>query len=236
MIRRKIFLAVFFLCFLLPALALAAKKEIHSGTVVTVEKAGNYSIIQLQEAGKKIWLAAGAFGAAVGDKIEYAGGVPMSDFYSKSLKRKFHKIIFITNIRKAKVARIIPGAKMPRDKYHQNMAKSAPVVAAPVQGEIKITKNEMSIADLFKKRLELAGKLVSVRGKILKFSKNILGRTWVTLADGTGKAPDNKLLVTTQQEVALGKTVSFTGKVKANVNLGAGYKYKVVLEEAVFSK
>ncbi len=236
MIRRNIFLAVFFFCFLLPTSALAAKKEIHSGTVISVEKAGNYAIIQLQEAGKKIWLAAGAFGVAAGDKIEYAGGVPMSDFYSRSLKRNFPKILLITNIRKAKVAKITPGAKMPRDKYHRNMAASAPVVAAPVQGEIKITKDEVSIADLFKRRLELAGKIVSVRGKILKFTKNILGRTWVTLADGTGKAPDNKLLVTTQQEVTLGKTVSATGTVKANVNLGAGYKYKVVLEDAVFSK
>jgi hypothetical protein len=236
MSRRNIFLTWFIFCLLLPALALAAKKEIHSGTVISVEKAGQYAIIQLKEADKKIWLAAEPFGAVVGDKIEYAGGVPMADFYSKSLKRKFPQILFITNIRKAKVARIIPGAKMPQDKYHRNLGKSAPLVAAPVRGEIKITKNEVSIADLFKRRLQLANKIVSVRGKILKFSKNILGRTWVTLADGTGKAPDNKLLVTTRQEVSRGEIASATGTVKVNINLGAGYKYKVVLEEATFSK
>ncbi|MCK5192199.1 MAG: hypothetical protein KAQ71_00215, partial [Desulfobulbaceae bacterium] len=67
-------------------------------------------------------------------------------------------------------------------------------------------------------------------------TKNILGRTWVTLADGSGTAPDDKLLATTLQEVRIGETLSVTGTVKTNINLGAGYQYKAILEEATFAR
>ena len=75
-----------------------------------------------------------------------------------------------------------------------------------------------------------------MRAKVVKFSPNILGKNWVTLEDGTGTAPNNKLVVTSSWSVAVGDEVVVKGKVKNNVDIGAGYTYEVLLEEASFSQ
>jgi hypothetical protein len=77
---------------------------------------------------------------------------------------------------------------------------------------------------------------VLVRARVVKVSANILGKNWITLQDGTGTPPDNKLIATTNEEVETGAIQVVSGMVKANVDIGSGYKYKVVLEEATFSR
>ena len=240
--HRKYVLTIFFFCLLLPILARAAGPEILSGTVIFAETTDRYTIIQIKQDEKELWLAATAFDAAVGDKIEYMGGVPMGDFYVKALDRTFDEILFLSNIRKAVDEQKEPPpeetaqpAVMPDDDYHRNITTGQPV-AAPAPGEVIKAAAELTIAEVFARRSELADQVVSVRGKVLKLTKNILGRTWVTLADGSGTAPDDKLLATTLQEVRIGETLSVTGTVKTNINLGAGYQYKAILEEATFAR
>lgn len=234
--RQKCFLFLFLFCLMLPALVWSAQKEILSGTVQFTKVEGKYTYIQLQQAGKEVWVAASDFDVTVGDEIEYAGGVQMYDFHTKALDRTFDEILFLTNIRKKPEAKSILQSEMPNDDNHRNLVSAQPVVAAPAPGEVVKSEAELSIAQLFAQRSAMAGKVVSVRGKVLKVSNNILGKTWVTLSDGTGTAPDDKLLVTTLQEIEIGATLSATGKVKTNIDLGMGYAYKVVLEDANFSR
>ena len=47
--------------------------------------------------------------------------------------------------------------------------------------------------------------------------------------------PDNKLLATSQELVKPGDTVVATGIVRTDMDIGSGYKYKVLLEEVTFS-
>ena len=56
------------------------------------------------------------------------------------------------------------------------------------------------------------------------------------MQDGTGTEPDNKLLTTSQEVVAPGDLVIVKGTVAADVDLGYGYEYTVLLEEATFSE
>ena len=70
----------------------------------------------------------------------------------------------------------------------------------------------------------------------MKVSKNILGKNWITLQDGTGTAPENTLLATSAELAEIGDLVTAKGMVNIDVDLGSGYKYKVVLEETTFSK
>ena len=93
-----------------------------------------------------------------------------------------------------------------------------------------------TIATLFAEHEQIEGQEVSLRAKVMKFSPNILGKNWVTLKDGTGTEPDNKLIVTTAETVSIGDEVVVKGKVKSNIDIGAGYAYKVILEEASFSQ
>jgi hypothetical protein len=62
-----------------------------------------------------------------------------------------------------------------------------------------------------------------------------MGKNWITLQDGTGSDPDNKILATSQESVAPGALVVARGTVVTDVDLGYGYQYKVLLEEVTFS-
>ena len=70
----------------------------------------------------------------------------------------------------------------------------------------------------------------------MKVSKNIMGKNWITLEDGTGTAPGNKLIATSTSVAEIGTLVTVTGVIHSNVDLGSGYNYKVLLEEASFTQ
>ncbi len=91
-----------------------------------------------------------------------------------------------------------------------------------------------SIADVWTNRKALAGKTVTVQGKVVKFNGGILGRNWVHVQDGSGTAGDktNDLTITTSDEVAVGDQVVATGVVGIDRDFTAGYAYPVMLENA----
>jgi tartrate dehydratase beta subunit/fumarate hydratase class I family protein len=56
---------------------------------------------------------------------------------------------------------------------------------------------------------------------------------WVHLRDGTGSAANqtNDLIVTTTDELKVGDVVTLKGVVHTDKDFGAGYAYKVIVEE-----
>jgi hypothetical protein len=88
------------------------------------------------------------------------------------------------------------------------------------------------IADVWKNRKALAGKTVTVQGKVVKFNGGILGRNWVHVQDGSGTADDktNDLTITTSDEVAVGDQVVASGVVGIDRDFTAGYAYPVMIE------
>jgi hypothetical protein len=85
---------------------------------------------------------------------------------------------------------------------------------------------------VFAKRTALNGKPVGVRGKVVKVTTGVMGRNWVHLRDGTGAAGNDDLLVTTQDECAVGDVVVARGTARVYQDFGAGYKYPVLIEGA----
>lgn len=216
----------------------AAASELISGTVIATHTAGRYTYIQLAQDPdqEEVWLAAG-LSVAVGDRIEYQGGVLMQKFHSETLNRTFDKVLFVSAIRK-----VVDKAEqkdkdttsVPNDDFHRGLASDQAEVVLPTADKIKRSATEKSIADIFANLDTLNGKTIGLKAKVMKVGTGIMGKNWITLSDGTGKAPDDKLLATTNQQVKIGSTLSVTGILKTNVDLGSGYKYKAVLEEAVF--
>ena len=80
----------------------------------------------------------------------------------------------------------------------------------------------------------LAGQSVKVRGQVVKYNSEILGKNWLHLRDGSGSVGknDNDLMVTTSTKVKVGDTVLVEGTVSLNKDFGAGYKYAVIIEDA----
>ncbi len=84
----------------------------------------------------------------------------------------------------------------------------------------------------------LKDKAVLVRGQVVKVNAGILGKNWLHLQDGSGSAAGgtNDILVTTKDMAAVGDIVTAKGTVRTDVNLGSGYTYKVLIDDAAVSK
>ena len=99
--------------------------------------------------------------------------------------------------------------------------------------QVEAGEGVTTIADLFKNRESLAGKTVTVQGQVTKVNNDILDRNWVHIQDGTKDGQDYDLTVTTLEQVKVGDMVKFTGTVSVDKDFTMGYKYKLLVEDAV---
>ena len=81
-------------------------------------------------------------------------------------------------------------------------------------------------------RAERAGKPVTLRAKVVKYSPQIMGKNWLHLQDGSGAAGSNDLTVTSDVTANVGDTVLVKGPLTLDKDFGYGYKYDVILEDA----
>jgi hypothetical protein len=127
-----------------------------------------------------------------------------------------------------------PGGGM--GAMHKGMAK--PVDVADVKVEKATGADARTVAEIIAKGPELKDKTVVVRGKVVKLTAGVMGKNWVHIRDGTGSAADatNDVIVTTKDTTAVGEVVLVKGVVRTNVDLGSGYSYKELVEEATLRK
>ena len=118
-----------------------------------------------------------------------------------------------------------------------------PINTVPIDLEnVKVPKaigpNAQTVAEVITKRVELKDKAVLVRGKVVKFTPDILNKNWIHLRDGSGSASDNThdVVVTTKDQARAGDVVVVKGIVRTDKDLGSGYAYKVLIEEATLQK
>ena len=90
----------------------------------------------------------------------------------------------------------------------------------------------LTVAELFARKEQFAGKTVTVRGKVVKVAAAIMDKDWVHVRDGSGAEGANDLTVTTTStpRAKVGDLVLVTGAVSVNKDLGMGYKYEVIIE------
>jgi hypothetical protein len=203
------------------------------GTVEDVEVVAPYVYLKLAVGDREIWIAAlsSAVQAGIGDEVEFGGGMVMRDFHSKGMNQTFESLVLVDHVRNLSNPDPLKSKPIPDDDVHR--AVNQPLVA-PVPGEIERAKGDRTVAEVHADREALEGQRVQVRAKIMKVSPNVMGKNWVTLQDGTGSAPHDKLIVTTQEQVFPGEVMTVVGRVQTDVNLGSGYSYAVLLEEAEF--
>jgi hypothetical protein len=91
-----------------------------------------------------------------------------------------------------------------------------------------------TIAELSSAPLALAGHRVRVRGQVTKVTPDVQGHTFFHVRDGNLNAagPVTDLVVTSLSEPKRGQVATFEGTLRANVDIGIGYNYPVLLENA----
>lgn len=218
--------------------AAVKQADARTGMVLETIDVDAYTYIRLDQQGQEVWLASTPVTVAKGDLVRYSGEMLMQDFHSKTLDRTFPNILFVGNLEVVEAGAPTLSEELAAtpdvSALHNNMAARAAAATEPVA--VEKLDGGMTIAEIFASHGQHEGQQVSLRAKVVKYSPDILGKNWVTLQDGTGEAPDDKLVVTSAETVAVGDEVVVTGVLKSDVDIGAGYQYKVLLEDASFTR
>ena len=109
-----------------------------------------------------------------------------------------------------------------------------PLVVDDIHVAKAVGANSNTVAEITTKGAELKDKPVLVRGQVVKYTPDVMGKNWIHLQDGSGKAANksNDILVTTTAQAKVGDVLTFKGVVRTDKDFGAGYAYKVLIEEA----
>jgi hypothetical protein len=199
------------------------KSQVHNVVVGEVIHAGGYTYLKVTEKRKESWLAVPAMEAKKGDKLSYTGGLEMTDFTSKELKRTFPSILFLEGVN-------MEGG-MPQAGPMDNLKSPGALKTEKIDVTIKQGEGCISVAKLFEAKSDYSGKTVKVRGKITKFNPQIMGKNWVHLQDGTDFKGDFDLTITTADMLSAGDTATFEGKISLKKDFGYGYFYEVIMED-----
>lgn len=200
------------------------------GKVLEVKDVESYSYLRLKTKDGELWAAVNRAPVKKDAEVTIENAMIMTNFESKTLKKTFDKIVFGTLAGAGAAA----GGDM--TAVHAGVAKSADV------GNVKVAKasgpDARTVAEIVKGSIALKDKTVLVRGKVVKFTPEILGKNWIHLRDGSGSAADHTddVLVTTKDQAKIGDVVVVKGVVHTDRDLGSGYSYKVLIEEATLQK
>ena len=209
----------------------SGKAVVVKGKVLEVKTVDHFTYLRLATGEGEIWAAVLEAPVKKGASVTVQNATVMQDFYSKSLKRTFKKILLGTLAGYGNVPAAMPsfGAAFSISPHKPVKMKPVAKAAGP---------NAMTIAEVVDKAHQLKGKTVAVRGRVVKYNANILDKNWVHLRDGSGSAADgnNDILVTTTDTSRVGDVVTATGVVNTDRDFGAGYAYKVLVEKAVLQK
>jgi hypothetical protein len=201
-----------------------------SGTVVESIKVERYTYVQVDTGKEKIWAATPEFQGKVGDTVVVPEGLVMKNFHSNTLQRDFELVHFvgaITGAENGKDINLQP--QMPSGHPPMGVMSGKPQVDV---SRVEKAEDGKTVAEIFAAKEDLAGKQVLVRGKVVKFLPQIMGKNWLHLQDGSGSEGTNDLTVTTTAVAEVGDLVLVNGKVSVNRDFGYGYSYKVLLEDA----
>ncbi len=213
------------------AAAPAATMQGKTGTVVETMNSAGYTYVQVDTGPEKIWAAAPEFQVKVGDSVAVPEGMAMPNYHSKTLNRDFDLVYFVPAVMVGGMEAMMasaPGGELPSG--HPSIAPTDPTTV-DLSGLSK-AEGGKTIAEIFTAKTELAGKEVAVRGKVVKYSPEIMGKNWIHLQDGTGAEGTNDLTVTTTAAAKVGDTVLINGAISLDKDFGHGYRYDVIVEDA----
>jgi len=207
---------------LIPAVS-AQEPSQFTGKVIETMDTGGYTYVHIDTGTRKFWAAAPQVPTKVGEKVTVSEGMPMKDYTSKTLNRKFDLVYFVGAINKGDQQQV-PQGMHPKIDAAQS-AKNAKVSFSDIK------KADKTVGEIYAEQANLGNKEVAVRGKVVKFNAQIMGKNWVHVQDGTGKEGSNDLTVTTADRVKVGDTVLVNGKIALKKDFGMGYKYDLIIED-----
>ncbi len=210
-----------------------------SGTVVETMDAAGYTYVQVDNGTEKLWAAAPKFAVAVGDSVIVPDGMPMHNYHSQTLNRDFPVVYFVDSVMNASAPAGAAPAGMPMSGAGMPQGHPPTSVSSSATADIDLSNVQkadggLTVGELFAGKDGLSGQDVILRGKVVKFSPQIMGKNWIHIQDGSGDEAtgSNDLTVTTSVTAKVGDTVLVKGPLTLDKDFGYGYQYNVIIEDA----
>jgi hypothetical protein len=225
-----------------------------SGKVVQKLDASGYTYVRLDDgADNETWAAVPKTQLEIGEQIALKGGTVMRNFNSKTLNRTFDSIIFATGVIRAAgdknaqtQAATMAGSDVTRSgiaaygltPQTRGSSSHATVSFTKLKVEKSNAQNGYTVGELFAKGASLNKQKVTVKGQVVKVNPDIMGKNWLHIQDGTGDLAKNThdLVVTSADIAEKGAIISLEGILAADKDFGSGYRYDVIVEDAVLMK
>lgn len=202
----------------------ALKNEPHIAKVLDKIPAKGYTYLQVSENKKDFWIAVPKMEIEIGETVYFSRFMIMEDFKSETIDKSFDQILFVEDARKS-----------PTPNEMKNIHSG---ISSSEKQEIKIEPlgGGKTIQQIYSDKSSLNGNLIKVKGKVVKFNKQIMKRNWIHIQDGTGGENEFDLVMTSNQEVQVGDIIIAEGKVIVDKDFGAGYFFPVMIEDVKIEK
>ena len=186
-----------------------------------------YVYLRLETRRGETWAAVAEAPVQVGDSVTVFNAMAMEQFTSTTLQRTFERIWFGALEPPANGVHSAPAPSMSSGAPPTVDARIAPITAAT-------GADARTVNALWTEKEQLVGRTIRVRGVVVKLNGGVMGKNWIHLQDGSGDPAlgTHDLTVTTTESATVGDTLTVTGTVRINRDVGAGYTYALLLEDA----
>ena len=183
---------------------------------------GGYSYVEVLEQGKQYWIAGPQSDVQKGDFIEYNKQMVMPSFTSNTLQRTFTDLVFVSAIYK-------------EDEKQAPATQTNPHPVAMQEITVKTASSGIKVVDLFAQKEKLKGSEVLFNAQVVKITKDVMDKDWIHLQDGSGEQGEHDIIATSKTtDLQVGDQVEVVGKLQTDLNLGSGYNYPAIIQEASF--
>ena len=193
----------------------------HKVKVEEVLNTDRYSYLNVTEEGEKFWIAIPKKEIEIGGTYYYKGGLLKRNFESKEYNRVFETLYLVSDVTPNSITSYMSSANEASEQGINTLESI----------NIKLPEGSIKLAELFSNPDKYQGKVVQITGTCVKVNPMIMDRNWIHIQDGSGDGLD--LTVTTTENVPIDAVVSFEGVISLNKDFGAGYRYDIIMENAI---
>ncbi len=210
------------------------QSNIKAFEVQEVVQTSNYTYMKVSENSADRWVAVSRMDATKGDKYYYDSELEMTNFHSKELDRDFESIYFINTVSTSPLAGNSTSAA-PSPEMGMGTTAHSGKAAVKQNDEVSLEKQagELTVAQIFENSSSYENKEIEIRGIVVKVNKQVMGKNWIHIQDGSNFNDRFDLTITSQDLPALNDEVTFKGTIILDKDFGAGYFYDVIMEDAV---
>ncbi len=205
------------------------RATLHVG-VVTTKNTHGYTWLQVKDGSGQGWVAAPMLRVPAGAAVEVRDYVPSAEIDPDVVHGHVPTVLFATMIRGPKVEMVPAGEHA---AIHPMLPAGGVTATDLTDDRPAFAKADHDIAELHIRRGELQGRVVAVRGQVVRVAPAIAGRHALFVRDGSGDLQTGILAAMCAQAAEPGEVIELVGRLEVDKRFPHGGVHRVLLTGAV---